>query len=61
MSHEAQQNMKYTLSTQAIERIVPSEEAIILCQKISDGKLNANAAVDKIKQKYGLIRGKSCG
>ncbi|NMA37379.1 MAG: hypothetical protein GX942_03625 [Papillibacter sp.] len=57
MSRETQQYMKYTLSTQAIERIIPSEEAILLCQKISDGKLNANTAVDKIKQKYGLTRG----
>lgn len=59
MIRTAQQNMKYTLSTQAIERITPSKDALRLCEKLSDGKLSANAAVDTIKQKYGLTRGNS--
>lgn len=59
MIRSAQQNMKYTLSTQAIERITPSKDALRLCEKLSDGKLSANAAVDAIKQKYGVTRGNS--
>jgi hypothetical protein len=57
MIRAAQQNMKYTLSTQAIERVTPSKDALRLCEKLSDGKLSANAAVDAIKQKYGVTRG----
>ncbi len=59
MNRTAQQDMKYTLSTQAIERVTPSKDALRLCEKISDGKLSANAAVDAIKQKHGVTRGSS--
>jgi hypothetical protein len=59
MIRTAQQNIQYTLSTQAIERVTPSKDALRLCEKLSDGKLSANAAVDAIKQKYGLTRGVS--
>lgn len=61
MIRTAQQNMKYTLSTQAIERVTPSKDAVRLCEKLSDGKISANAAVETIKRKYGLTRGKSRG
>lgn len=57
MPRTAQQKIKYTLSTQAIERITPSKDALRLCEQLSEGKLSANAAVDTIKQKYGLTRG----
>ena len=49
--------MKYAVSTQAIERVTPNKDALHLYEKLSDGKLSANAAVDTMKQKYGLIRG----
>lgn len=47
--------MKYTLSTQAVEGIAPSQEAISLCQQISDGKISANQAIEIIKEKYGVV------
>lgn len=55
------QKLQYTLSTQAIERVVPSKEAVRLCEKLSAGKLTANAAIDLIKAQYGLTRGISRG
>ncbi len=54
---ESTQNLKYTISTQAIERITPSKDALSLCEKLSAGKVSANSAVDAIKEKYGLTRG----
>ena len=59
MTSSTQQNIKYTLSTQAIEEVKPSKDAIRLCEKLSNGELSANAAVDTIKQKYGITRGNS--
>lgn len=54
MASLAEQNLKYTLSTQAIERATPSKEAIKLCEHMSQGKVTANVAVDLIKKKYGI-------
>lgn len=54
MTNWAEQNIQYTLSTQAVEHIIPSKEALLLCEKLSEGKINANAAVDTIKLKYGV-------
>lgn len=55
MTRSAQQRIKYILATQAIERLTPSKDALCLCEKVSDGELSADEAVDIIKQKYGLI------
>ncbi len=59
MTRTAQQSIKYTLSTQAIERVTPSKDALRLCEKVSEGKLSADVAVNTIKQMYGLTRGNS--
>ena len=59
MDNLAQENIKYTLSTQAVERVIPSAETIRLCEKLSSGLISADSAVDIIKKKYGLIRSKS--
>ena len=61
MNPSTQQNLKYTLSTQAVERMAPSADAIRLCEKLSEGKLSADAAVEIIKKKYGLTKGASRG
>lgn len=61
MANIRSQNLKYTLSTQAVERVTPSKDAVRLCERLSEGKVSANAAVDAIKQKYGLARGISRG
>ena len=55
MADMRHQNIKYTLSTGAIERIMPSKEAVRLCEELSKGKISADAAVAAIKEKYGLV------
>ena len=55
MADMRQQNIKYTLSTGAIERVTPSKEAVRLCEELSKGKVSADAAVAAIKEKYGLV------
>lgn len=55
MASLAEQNVKYTISTGAIEKAIPSKDAIKLCERMSKGDLTANAAVDLLKKKYGLI------
>lgn len=57
---ESSQNLKYTIATQAIDRVTPSKDALSLCKKLSAGKISANDAVDAIKEKYGLTRGNTC-
>lgn len=57
MARRNNQNIKHTLSTQAIEGLSPSGQAIRLCKKLSDGTLTADAAVEAIKAKHGLTRG----
>lgn len=57
---ESSQNLKYTIATQAIDRVTPSKDALSLCEKLSTGKISANDAVDAVKKKYGLIRGNTC-
>ncbi len=47
-------SVHYTLSTMAVEGIVPSMEAIALCQQMSEGTISADQAIEVIKQKYGL-------
>lgn len=54
MVNLSERNLKYTLSTQAIERISPSKHAVRLCEHMAEGKLTANTAVNLIKKKYGV-------
>ena len=54
MADVTKKNLKYTLSTQAIEQAIPSKEAIKLCEHMSQGKVTADAAVDLLKKKYGI-------
>lgn len=54
MAYLAKQSIEYTLSTQAIERAIPSKDAMRLCELMSQGEVAANAAVDLLKKKYGV-------
>lgn len=54
MTKKAKSNIKYTLATHAAERMAPSREAITLCEKIADGRISGDAAVEQIKRHYGL-------
>lgn len=57
MAARNRQDIKFTLSTQAMEGIAPSRQAIRLCKRLSDGTVSADAAVEAIKAKHGLTRG----
>ena len=56
MTQKSKKQIEYTLSTHAIERLTPSREAIRLCEQLSDGKINAEQAVDLLLRQYGLKR-----
>ncbi len=60
MVNIAEQNLKYTISTGAIEKAIPSKNAIKLCESMSQGNITANAAVDLLKKKYGLVDRVKC-
>lgn len=50
-------NVRYTLSTHAAEKMIPSKEAIRLCERTESGEMTADDAVRAIQEKYGLSRG----
>ena len=52
-----QKNVKYTLASHAVERLRPSDDAINLMQKMSDGKISADDAVNQLLKKYGVSQG----
>lgn len=54
MAKPVDKNLKYTLATHAVERMVPSKEAVQLCRENAEGRINADTAVKLIKQKYGV-------
>lgn len=56
MTQKSKQQMEYTLATHAVERLVPSKAAIRLCEQMSEGKLDANAAIAALLRQYGLTQ-----
>lgn len=54
MTMKVKKQIEYTLNTMAIENLAPSDEAIALCEKVSDGSISVAAAVFAIKEKYGV-------
>lgn len=55
MTQKARKQMEYTLATNAIERLTPSQKAIRLCKQMSEGKLDADDAVASLLSQYGLL------
>ena len=51
---QAEKNMEYTLATQAIEKLTPSQQAIDLCKQMGAGKISADAAVSLLLQQFSL-------
>ena len=49
-----QEQLQYTLSTQSIERQVPSTAALQLCKKVANRTISAEAAVARLWKQYGL-------
>ena len=56
MTREASKQIEYSLSTLAIERLSPSQEALKLCEQMSDGKISTEAAVASIIKLYSKRR-----
>ncbi len=54
MTQKAQTVIRYTVGTHAAEKMTPSRKALRLCEKIADGHITADHAVEKIKLNYGL-------
>lgn len=56
MTKEIQKNINYTLATFAVEKLVPSREAIELCRRNAEGKITLDNAINEIKRKYKTAR-----
>lgn len=54
MTRQGKQQIEYTLATHAIEKLIPSKEALRLCEQMANGAVNADAAVSSILERYGL-------
>lgn len=56
-----EKNMKYTLTTQAIEKLRPSQIAIDLCEQVGAGEISADTAVSVLLKYYALDRVRTNG
>ena len=54
MTQKCKEHLDYTLATLAIEHLAPSREAVRLCTQVSEGKMDADAAVLAILRQHGL-------
>lgn len=51
---QARKAVEYTLATHAVERMMPSRNAVRLCKQVASGRISADHAVEQIKLKYGV-------
>lgn len=58
MTQKAMKQLEYTLATHEIENLHPSDHAIELCERMSEGKISADEAVTSILENYGIAAGK---
>ena len=56
MPQMSKKHLDYSISTHTIEKLFPSEDAMRLCEQVSDGILDADDAVESIIKKYNLKR-----
>ena len=54
MTQKAMKQLEYTLATHEIEDLHPSDHAIELCERMSEGEISADEAVTSILEKYGI-------
>ena len=52
MTQARKKRLEYSISTHTIGKLFPSEDALRLCEQVSDGILDANDAVESILKKY---------
>ena len=54
MTQKAKESVKYSLATHAAEKMTPSRKAVRLCEKIAEGRITGDSAVEQIKRSYGI-------
>lgn len=54
MSNKTIENLKYSIATHAVEKLMPSQEAIRICKRVAEGRISGDKAVEQIKRNYGL-------
>lgn len=54
MTQKSKEQIEYTLDTDFIEKLVPSEEALHLCEQMTKGTVSADEAVSVLLGQYGL-------
>ena len=54
MTKKAENQIKYTLSTMAIEHIAPSSEALHLCEALAENRITPDEALNSVLERYGL-------
>ena len=54
MMQKSKRQLEYIASTHTVERLTPSQNAMRLCEHLSDGKISADAAVEALLRLYGL-------
>ena len=56
MTQRSKKQIEHTLATHAIEKLIPSEEALSLCEQMASGAIKADEAVSSILEQYGLVQ-----
>ena len=54
MTPKTQKNLEYTLATLEIEGCRPSDYAVSLCKRMTEGEITADESVDAILEDYGI-------
>lgn len=54
MTKKAERIIRYTLATHAAEKMSPSKEAVNICEKVANGHMTGDQAVEQIKRMYGI-------
>jgi hypothetical protein len=52
LKKQVEKNIRYTLATFAVEKLVPSKDAVRLCRDTANGKIGIGQAVRTMKEKY---------
>ena len=55
------ERVEYALATHAIEKLVPSKDAVNLCHLMNEGVISVEDAVLSIMTKYGIAKVKTYG
>lgn len=56
-----QERVEYTLATHAIENLIPSKDAVNLCNLMNDGLISVEDAILSLMEKYGIKGTKTYG